>query len=41
RAIPYVVIIGESERTEGVATVKNMMVGEQVKVPFGELAKWF
>ncbi|MBR7129972.1 MAG: histidine--tRNA ligase, partial [Tidjanibacter sp.] len=41
RAIPYVVIIGESERTEGVATVKNMVVGEQVKVPFGELARWF
>jgi histidyl-tRNA synthetase len=41
RAIPYVVIVGESERIEGVATVKNMVEGEQVKVPFGELAKWF
>ena len=41
RAIPYVVIVGESERIEGVATVKNMVAGEQTKVPFGELAKWF
>ena len=41
RAIPYVVIVGESERVEGVATVKNMVAGEQTKVPFGELAKWF
>ena len=40
RAIPYVVIVGESERTEGVATVKNMVAGEQVKVPFGELAAY-
>ena len=38
RAIPYVVIVGESERIEGVATVKNMVKGEQQKVPFAELA---
>ena len=41
RAIPYVVIVGESERIEGVATVKNMVEGKQEKVPFAELAKWF
>ena len=39
RAIPYVVIVGESERLEGVATVKNMAAGEQQKVAFADLAK--
>ena len=39
RAIPYVVIVGESERLEGVATVKNMVKGEQQKVAFADLAK--
>ncbi|MBQ2247126.1 MAG: histidine--tRNA ligase [Tidjanibacter sp.] len=37
RAIPYVIIIGESEAAEGVATVKNMAEGTQEKVAFGEL----
>jgi len=41
RAIPYVVIIGESERTEGVATVKNMTEGTQEKVPFEKLTEYF
>ena len=39
RVIPYVVIVGESERLEGVATVKNMAAGEQQKVAFADLAK--
>ncbi|MFI3330382.1 MAG: histidine--tRNA ligase [Rikenellaceae bacterium] len=37
RAIPYVVIIGESELNEAVATVKNMTTGEQTKVSFDAL----
>ena len=37
RAIPYVIIIGESEAAEGVATVKNMAEGTQEKVAFGKL----
>ena len=40
RAIPYVVIIGESEAAEGVATVKNMAAGEQEKVAFDKLADY-
>jgi histidyl-tRNA synthetase len=31
-SIPYVVIIGESEMAQGVATVKNMATGEQTTV---------
>ncbi|MBR7102480.1 MAG: ATP phosphoribosyltransferase regulatory subunit, partial [Tidjanibacter sp.] len=38
RAIPYVVIVGESEIGSEVATVKNMTTGEQMSVPFAELA---
>lgn len=38
RAIPYVVIVGESEAAEQIATVKNMTTGEQQRVAFGELA---
>ena len=38
RAIPYVVIVGESEIGSQIATVKNMMTGEQSSVPFAELA---
>ena len=37
RAIPYVVIVGESEIGSEVATVKNMVTGEQASVPFAEL----
>ncbi len=40
RAIPYVIIVGESERLEGVATVKNMTEGTQEKVPFERLAEY-
>ena len=38
RGIPYVVIIGSEELTEQAATVKNMVSGEQQRVPFAELA---
>ena len=38
RQIPYVVIIGSNELAEGKATVKNMTNGEQVCVPFEEIA---
>ena len=40
RAIPYVIIVGESERTEGVATVKNMAEGTQEKVAFDALVDY-
>ena len=40
RAIPYVIIVGESERTEGVATVKNMAEGTQEKVAFDSLVEY-
>ena len=40
RAIPYVIIVGESERLEGVATVKNMAEGTQEKVAFEKLAEY-
>ncbi len=39
RAIPYVIIIGESEAAEGVATVKNMIDGTQEKVALESLAE--
>ncbi len=32
RSVPYVVIVGESELSEGMAVVKNMTTGEQAKV---------
>ncbi len=38
RGIPYVVIIGSEELSEGIATVKNMRTGEQQKLRFDELA---
>ena len=38
RGIPYVVIIGSEELAEQAATVKNMVSGEQQRVPFAELA---
>ena len=40
RAIPFVIIVGESERTEGVATVKNMAEGTQEKVAFDSLVEY-
>ncbi len=41
RGIPFVIIVGESERAEGVATVKNMVEGTQEKVAFADLANYF
>lgn len=38
RSIPYVVIIGSEELAEGIATIKDMRTGEQVKVRFEEVA---
>ncbi|MFI3293460.1 MAG: histidine--tRNA ligase [Rikenellaceae bacterium] len=40
RKIPFVVIIGSQEIEESVATVKNMVSGEQQKVAFGDLAQF-
>jgi histidyl-tRNA synthetase len=39
RSIPYVVIIGSEELAEGIATIKDMRTGEQVKVRFEEVAE--
>ncbi len=41
RAIPFVIIVGESEAAEGVATVKNMAEGTQEKVAFDRLVEYF
>ena len=41
RAIPFVVIIGSDELQRGVATVKNMVSGEQQEVGFDELVAMF
>jgi histidyl-tRNA synthetase len=38
RAIPMVAIIGDQELARGVATVKDMISGEQRQVPLAELA---
>ena len=38
RGIPYVVIIGSDELAQQVATVKNMLTGEQCQVAFSEIA---
>ncbi|MBE6207368.1 MAG: histidine--tRNA ligase [Rikenellaceae bacterium] len=37
RQIPFVVIIGSQELAEKEATVKNMMTGEQRRIPFADL----
>ena len=37
RAIPFVAIVGEEELAKGVATVKNMLSGEQTQIPFDRL----
>ncbi len=39
--IKHVVLIGESEKEEEMSTVKNMESGEQNKIAFSELAKFF
>ncbi|MFR9603276.1 MAG: histidine--tRNA ligase [Rikenellaceae bacterium] len=40
RKIPFVVIVGSQELEQQVATVKNMMSGEQSNIPFAELANY-
>ena len=39
RGIPYVVIIGSEELSEGIATIKDMRTGEQAKVRFEEVTE--
>ena len=39
RGIPYVVIIGSEELSEGIATIKDMRTGEQSKVRFEEVTE--
>lgn len=41
RNIPYVIIIGETEAAERVATVKDMRSGEQQTVPFSDIVDYF
>ena len=41
RAIPYVVMIGETEIATQTATVKDMRSGEQRQIPFAELVSCF
>ena len=36
--VPFAVLIGEDEVSEGVLSVKNMTTGEQVKLPVNEAA---
>jgi histidyl-tRNA synthetase len=40
RGVRYVVILGEDELQEGVATVRDMEAGEQVSVQIAELVGW-
>ena len=40
RAIPYVVIIGSNELSEGMAVIKNMTVGEQQKVAIADIVNY-
>ena len=35
--VPFAIFLGEEEIREGVAAVKNMRSGEQVKLPYGEV----
>ena len=36
-SVPYAIFLGEEEINEGVAAVKNMRTGEQVKLPYDEV----
>ena len=36
--VPYAIFLGEEEINAGVAAVKNMRTGEQVKLPYDEVA---
>ena len=37
--VPFAIFLGEEEIKEGVAAVKNMRTGEQVKLPYDEVVK--
>ncbi len=41
RAVPFVAIVGEEELAKGVATVKNMLSGEQKQIAFDRLHEIF
>ena len=41
KAIPYFVIAGESEITEGTLNVKNLSTGEQTKIKIEEILNIF
>lgn len=41
RNVPFVAIIGETERQENKVSLKNMVTGEQMDVPSNGLAKYF
>jgi histidyl-tRNA synthetase len=41
RAVPFVVIIGDQELARGLATVKNMLSGEQRQISLESLAEFF
>jgi histidyl-tRNA synthetase len=41
RGIPYVVIIGSEELQRGIATLKDMLSGEQREVALADLAEQF
>jgi len=40
RAVRYTVILGEDELAAGVATVRDMLTGEQVNVELADLVEW-
>ena len=39
--IPYVLLVGEEERTTELFTLKNMLTGEQQKLTKDELLRFF
>jgi histidyl-tRNA synthetase len=41
RNVPFVAIIGETERQENKVSLKNMVTGEQMDVPSNGLVKYF
>jgi histidyl-tRNA synthetase len=41
RNVPFVAIIGETERQEGKVSLKNMVTGEQKDVSVTELSNYF
>lgn len=41
KGIQYLIIVGENEIEENIVSVKNLIKGEQVKVPKNELVEYF